>query len=90
MTQSQYVDYLKSREWQELRRLVFRFYGGRCALNARHTKHLETHHRTYERLGRERVDDIIVLCRDCHQRYHDLLPDPAQLTFQFDDFAEAA
>lgn len=28
----------------------------------------ELHHKTYERLGRERDDDLEVLCKPCHER----------------------
>lgn len=28
---------------------------------------LEVHHRTYERLGRERPGDLTTLCHDCHR-----------------------
>lgn len=31
---------------------------------------LEVHHLTYERLGREHPDDLIVLCRACHAAQH--------------------
>jgi hypothetical protein len=30
----------------------------------------ELHHKTYERLGAEELDDLIPLCRDCHQLVH--------------------
>jgi len=31
---------------------------------------LEVHHLTYERLGRERPDDLLVLCERCHSLEH--------------------
>jgi hypothetical protein len=31
---------------------------------------LEVHHRTYERLGRERPEDLLVLCEKCHAVEH--------------------
>jgi hypothetical protein len=37
---------------------------------------LEVHHRTYERLGRERDADLEVLCGDCHEVHH--LGDPSE------------
>lgn len=33
-------------------------------------KRLEVHHLTYERLGRERLADLEVLCEDCHKDRH--------------------
>lgn len=35
------------------------------------TYRIEFHHRTYKRLGRERLIDIVPVCRDCHQLIHD-------------------
>ena len=37
---------------------------------------LQCHHITYERLTRERIDDLVILCggsNGCHQRIHDIL-----------------
>ena len=31
---------------------------------------LEVHHLTYARVGRERPDDLVVLCEDCHAAAH--------------------
>lgn len=33
---------------------------------------LDVHHLTYERLGAELPDDLLVLCRDCHELIHGL------------------
>jgi len=30
----------------------------------------QIHHRTYVRLGHERPEDILALCRECHQAVH--------------------
>jgi 5-methylcytosine-specific restriction endonuclease McrA len=38
---------------------------------------LDVHHRTYDRYGDELVDDLIALCRECHARHHNVLPDEA-------------
>jgi len=35
---------------------------------------LHVHHRTYERLGEERIEDMEILCRGCHDKVH--LRDP--------------
>ena len=40
-----------------------------CAI-CRSTEFLEVHHRTYERIGEERQEDLITLCRECHQIFH--------------------
>jgi hypothetical protein len=44
--------------------------GQRC----RATSMLESHHTTYERLGRERGSDLVCLCRFHHMKVHGRLP----------------
>lgn len=34
---------------------------------------IEVHHKTYERLGNERLDDLVVLCPACHGDQHGFL-----------------
>ncbi len=41
----------------------------RCT-NCDGTEQLEGHHRTYQRWGRERLDDVYTLCRPCHNAFH--------------------
>lgn len=33
-------------------------------------KPLQVHHRTYERIGNEGLDDLIVVCPRCHMKIH--------------------
>jgi hypothetical protein len=35
---------------------------------------LNVHHRTYERRGCELPEDVITLCRECHERHHGINP----------------
>ena len=32
---------------------------------------LQVHHKSYERLGHERLEDLVTLCRKCHRLVHD-------------------
>lgn len=60
-------DYLRSEHWQATRRWALRL-SSRCAdcgLPGR-----DVHHLTYRRLGHEHPDDLVVLCRACHDRRH--------------------
>jgi hypothetical protein len=62
--------YLRSGHWQNVRTLALERAEHRCQVcNA--AKHLDVHHRTYERLGEERDADLTVLCRKCHDLFHD-------------------
>lgn len=68
-----YQDYLQSFEWQIKRQQVIDIWGGRCAL-CNSGGSLEVHHRTYERLGNERLTDLLPLCDDCHKKVSGKLP----------------
>lgn len=68
-----YEAYLSSAGWYVFRDFYRR--SGRsqrcqvCSTGSR----IELHHRTYVRLGREELDDVIPACRDCHRAIHDWL-----------------
>lgn len=61
---NEYVEYMKSPEWQE-RRLEFLknadYICEGCGEKASHV-----HHTNYDSLGDEEESDVQVLCRDCH------------------------
>lgn len=42
---------------------------GKCQLCASTTR-LEVHHNTYDRVGKEGPYDLVVLCHECHRKYH--------------------
>jgi hypothetical protein len=66
-----YREYLRTAHWQRCRDLALKRAGYACQLcNGRGELHV--HHRTYERRGAEIDADLIVLCKRCHQRFHDL------------------
>ena len=64
-----YAEYLKSPEWKAIRRRILARDRYRCAL-CPETKNLDVHHRSYENIFKEDDDDLIVLCRFCHERHH--------------------
>lgn len=59
-------------EWKEARRRALKRAGFACQLCNSKDKTLNVHHRTYERRGNEQNNDIIVLCEDCHRKFHDI------------------
>jgi len=67
-----YSSYINSEAWKEKRKERLRFAGRRCELCNR-SSDLDVHHRTYERLGDEKLNDLIVLCSTCHRQFHDRL-----------------
>lgn len=66
-----YRAYIQSDEWKARATAAKEAAGWRCQVCNRPSTAvvLDAHHRTYERLGHERPDDITVLCRDCHELY---------------------
>lgn len=60
--------YLETDHWKEVRARAIAHYGDSCVLCDR--KPVQVHHSTYVRRGFEQLTDLIVLCDDCHSRYH--------------------
>jgi hypothetical protein len=58
--------YYASREWATLKAAVRERSGGLCE-RCRRRPYTQTHHTTYERMGRERLDDLQGLCDRCHE-----------------------
>lgn len=64
-----YDNYLLSPQWQTLRRMVF----ARCQTRCEHcglARATQVHHKTYDRLGNEQLDDLLGVCGPCHERLH--------------------
>lgn len=64
-----YRAYLDSDHWKQKRSIALHQAGNRCQV-CNEGGQLDVHHRTYERLGDELPQDLIVLCRNCHQLFH--------------------
>ncbi|MDQ2981939.1 MAG: HNH endonuclease [Actinomycetota bacterium] len=62
--------YLQTPEWAERARRARERALHRCSVCNRDDP-LEVHHRTYERRGAEREDDVIALCSTCHGLFHE-------------------
>jgi len=63
-----YTSYINSSEWR-MRAKAAKEQAGECAVCTSHNA-LEVHHRTYARLGRERPEDLVVLCSRHHRMIH--------------------
>lgn len=66
-----YSSYLRTKFWQEVRRLALVRSGCACQLCASKTR-LQVHHRTYATRGYEdqNLNDLTVLCKTCHAKFH--------------------
>jgi hypothetical protein len=70
-----YKDFLQTRYWKTIRMYVMASRGNKCQL-CNSTNNLNVHHSTYANHGREHdhLEDLILLCRPCHAKFHDKLP----------------
>lgn len=64
---ARYKTYLQSPAWAEVRRARLALDGGDCQCGAR-AEHV--HHLNYRRFGRERMEDLLSVCRACHSKLH--------------------
>ena len=65
-----YQNYLQSPQWKQIRAIKLSNIG-KCQLCGSKSN-LEVHHNSYEHIGDEKnhLDDLVVLCRDCHAMFH--------------------
>lgn len=63
-----YYEYIQSADWKQFRKEILskRICCQKCGIK----KGLQLHHKHYRTLGKEKSSDIIVLCKECHFRFH--------------------
>ena len=61
-------EYLKSATWKDIRNQVIERDKDICC-HCRN-KGYDVHHKTYKNWGNEKLDDLITLCRACHEQWH--------------------
>jgi hypothetical protein len=61
-----YLRYLRSSEWKAKRQSVLERDQYRCQVWFEHHGE-EVHHRSYLHLGDEPLEDLVTLCRECHE-----------------------
>jgi 5-methylcytosine-specific restriction endonuclease McrA len=76
----EYEKYLESPHWQELRKLKLEEQRDALGYNccekcgsrpaATRQTAVSVHHLTYERLGKELIEDLQIICRVCHDKEH--------------------
>lgn len=65
-----YRDYLKTDHWQKIRQAkILKKRGNICRLCAKKSA-IDVHHRTYKKIGAERLKDLAPICRSCHTLIH--------------------
>lgn len=78
-----YHEYLQTWVWQRKRREVYNRCNGICEKCCDQSMQ-ECHHLTYDRIGNEKLEDLIGLCRDCHEEAHGINTDETKHYFNFD------
>ena len=75
-----YYNYIQSDKWQEKRK---QYYSSKmnklfsmksvwkCICCLKSGIPLDLHHRTYKRLGNEKLSDLVTVCRKCHEMIHE-------------------
>ena len=66
---SKYHQYLLSDEWKKKRDLVVQRDQKKCT-KCGSVKYLNVHHLRYDNIFNEPIEDLVTLCRDCHQVAH--------------------
>ncbi len=67
-----YLDYLKSKEWAEIRIELFNSRGRKCE-RCESTKRIHIHHKNYDNIFNEEPTDLEILCNKCHLIEHGLI-----------------
>ena len=66
----EYNEYMNSPEWKVKREKRLKIDGGVCQVCER--KATEVHHLTYENLKHEEMNDLVSLCRQCHNKAEEI------------------
>jgi hypothetical protein len=64
--QARYTAAVRGTRWRNMKQDMIRLRGGRCE-RCGYQHGLELHHRNYDRLGRELISDLELVCHRCHQ-----------------------
>lgn len=68
MSYKQKIEYMNFKAWRTIKK--YKLAQHPCCQHCQSTTDLVVHHITYERLGKENLSDLAVLCRPCHNRLH--------------------
>ena len=60
-----YDKYIQSKEWKDKRQVALKAANSQCC-RCGSTKNLQVHHLDYKYLYKERLNDVRILCANCH------------------------
>ena len=64
-----YHNYINSKPWKEKCKIIKKERENKCQVCGSKND-LQVHHNTYERLGCENDNDLVLLCKSCHFLFH--------------------
>ena len=73
MNKETYRRYLKTQHWQQIRAKVLQRAGNKCEMcgfEPWRPGTLQVHHLSYDRVGRESLEDLVAICPKCHMKIH--------------------
>ncbi len=65
-----YKEYVKSIDWGERKKQLTDAYGHACEL-CQKSGLIHVHHNNYKTRGHEHDEDLMILCKDCHYKFHE-------------------
>lgn len=71
-----YGKYIHSKQWKVLKECVLEERGNFCECCDKETDRLDLHHITYDHVGYESREEVLLLCRDCHKDIHETIKHP--------------
>lgn len=64
-----YYDYLKSNEWAQIKLDLYESRCKQCEV-CESKRNVQVHHLTYKNVFNEEPEDLILLCKNCHEKEH--------------------
>jgi 5-methylcytosine-specific restriction endonuclease McrA len=70
--EQKYKEHLSSKYWKDLSKRAFARAGDKCENPkcglSKYTRKLSVHHLSYDNFGHELLEDVVVLCKPCHDK----------------------
>lgn len=66
-----YKQYLKSEHWKQTKEKAYIILGRKCN-RCGSKNYLNIHHKHYQNIGCELIEDLEVVCKSCHEKIHDI------------------
>lgn len=68
-----YKTYLLTPHWNRVKCAAYGRFGRVCFACSKVRKEIHVHHLSYENRGQEKMEDLMILCKDCHDMVHETI-----------------